>query len=244
MQKKNQIKKRLSIIVPALNEEGNLADTIQEIKEGINNNLQDYEIFIFNDGSTDKTKQIANQLAKKNKKIKITHHKTSKGLGYCYQKGLNLANFEYYMYIPGDNEFPKKALNDMIKKIGKADIIIPFVTNMQVRSKIRRNISYTFTWLINNIFNMNISYYNGTVIHQTNLLRKVLITTNGFAYQAEILVKLIKSGFSYTEIGYEMVGRNTGETSAFKLKNVSSVAELFLRLYWEIQICRKYILKN
>jgi len=224
-------------MVPALNEEGNLEYTINNIQQGAKNNIEDYEILVFNDGSTDKTGKIANKLAQKNKKILVTHHRINKGLGYCYRDGLRKARFEYYMYIPGDDQFPKEALAKMLKKIGTADIVIPYVTNMHIRPILRQWLSHTFTFLINTFFNL-------TVIHRTDLLRPVPLTTSGFAYQAEALVRLLKSGASFTEVGYEMVERKTGLTSAFRIKNIKSVAELLLKLFWEIQICRKSVLLN
>lgn len=226
-------------MVPALNEEGNLEYTVQNIQQGAKGNVEDYEILIFNDGSTDKTGKIANSLAQKDKKIRVIHHKVNKGLGFCYRDGLQKARFEYYMYIPGDDQFPKEALIKMLHKVGKSDIIIPYVTNMHIRPLLRQWLSYTFTFLLNSLFNLQVPYYNGTVIHRTELLRRVPSTTSGFAYQAELLVRLLKSGASFTDIDYEMVERNTGLTSAFKLKNIKSVAQLLFSLFWEIQILQK-----
>lgn len=234
-------RKRLSIMVPAYNEEGNLEGAIEEIMAGANDNLDNFEIFIIDDHSKDKTPKIADSLAKKNKKIKVIHHLQNQGLGYSYREGLRLAKFEYYMYIPGDNEFPTKAFVAMLRKIGSADIIIPYVDNMHVRTFSRRMISNTFTFLMNLLFGLGVPYFNGTVIHKTQLLREIPSTTNGFAYQAEILVRMIKRGASYASIGYSMVGRQAGETSAFRLRNVRSVAELLLRLFWEVQIKSKVL---
>ena len=182
----------------------------------------------------------SDQLAKKNKHLKIIHHKTPKGMGYCYREGLKLAKYKYYMYIPGDNQFPGKALKKMLRYIGETDIIIPFVTNMNIRPLARQWISALFTFLINLLFSLNIKYYNGTVIHRVKLLKKALPKTDGHAYQAEILVRLIKSGATYSEVGYEMVERRTGLTSAFKLKNVKSVFKAILTLENESE-CKKFL---
>lgn len=226
-------------MVPTLNEEGNLVNTVREIVYGLKGYVDDYEIFIFDDGSTDQTPQIADRLAKKNTKIKVFHNRLNKGIGYCYRKGIELTRYEYYMYIPGDNQFPKEALVKIVKKIGKADIIIPFVTNMHIRPISRRILSSLFTYLVNLCFGLNIRYYNGTVIHRIDLIRNVIPQTDGFAYQAEILIKLIKSGANYTEVGYDMVERNAGSTSAFRLTSVKSVFKIILSLFWDIQILKK-----
>lgn len=230
------MKTRLSVMVPSLNEEENLEDTINEIKSGLKGAIDNYEIIIFNDGSTDSTGKIAEKLAEKDKNITVFHNKTPRGMGYCYREGLKKAKHEYYMYIPGDNQFPGKALRKMLTEIGKADIVIPYVTNMNIRPLLRQLLSATFTHTVNILFGLNVSYYNGTVIHKKELLMTAIPKTHGHAYQAEILVRLIKRGASYTEVGYNMVERYAGSTSAFKLKNVKSVFRSVLSLFWELQL--------
>src|SRR3989344_2097930 len=230
------MKIRISVMVPSLNEEENLEDTIDEIKSGIKGTTNSYEVIIFNDGSTDSTGKIAEKIAQKDKHVTVFHNKTPRGMGFCYREGLKKAKFEYYMYIPGDNQFPGKALKKMLLEVGKADIVIPYVTNMNIRPVLRQLLSATFTHSINMLFGLNISYYNGTVIHKKNLLETALPKTHGHAYQAEILVRLIKRGASYTEVGYNMVERYAGSTSAFKLKNVKSVFRSILSLFWELQL--------
>lgn len=230
------MKKRLSIMVPALNEQDNIEKTILEIEKGLRAKLDDYEILIFNDGSKDSTGEIAEVLSKRNRKIKIIHHRTPKGMGSCYREGLSKARFEHYMYIPGDNQFPASALSRMISKIDQADIIIPYVTNMNIRPLTRQFLSSAFTKILNLFFGLKVSYYNGTVIHKSSLLKTALPKTNGHAYQAEILIRLLKRNATFTEIGYNMYERKGGKTSAFKWKNVKSVISGIGNLFWEIQL--------
>lgn len=234
------VKKRLTIMVPAYNEEGNIENTVGEIKKGIGKKLSDYEIIIFNDGSNDKTGIISDTLAKKDKHIRVVHNNPNRGMGYCYRTGQKLARFEYYMYIPGDNQFPAKALSLLIDRIGKADIVIPYVTNMNIRPKIRQLFSSLFTLILNLSFGLKINYYNAPVIHKTKLLRSVTQNRDsGHAYQAEILVKLLRAGASYIEIGYKMYERSAGKTTAFKLKNIKRVLGTLLPLFWQIRVLQK-----
>lgn len=238
-------KKKLSIMVPAYNEENNLEGTIKEIKKGIGKKLADYKIIIFDDFSTDNTGKIADRIAKKDKKIRVVHNKPNRGMGYCYREGQKLARFPYYMYIPGDNQFPYYALSLLIDKLGRVDIIIPYVTNMNIRPLLRQWISSAFTFLLNFIFALKIKYYNAPVIHKTKLLRQVPQNPNsGHAYQAEILVKLLKAGASYVEVGYDMYERKRGKTTAFKWKNIKRVLGTIIPLFWQLQILRKNPIKN
>lgn len=229
-------KKTISIMVPALNEEDNIVSTVNSIVSVLSKYVDNYEIFLIDDGSTDNTGRIANKLSLINKKVKTIHHKHPKGMGFCYREGLKKAVFEYYMYIPGDNQFPKEALKKMVAKLGQADIIIPYVTNMNIRPVLRQWLSHTFTFIVNFLFGLRVPYYNGTVIHKTKLVQSAIPKTNGFAYQAETLVRLLKNSATYTTVSYEMVERKAGSTSAFKLKNIESVFKSIVSLFWELQI--------
>lgn len=230
----------LSIMVPAFNEEDNLENTVREIEAGLSGKVKDYEIIIFNDGSTDKTGEIAESLAKKDKRLRIVHNNPNKGMGYCYITGQKLARFEYYMFIPGDNQMPAKGLGILTSRIGEADMIVPYVTNMNIRPILRQWISQIFTIILNLLFGFRMTYYNASVIHKTQLLRGVPQNPNsGHAYQAEILIRLLKAGASYVEVGYPMTERSAGKTTALKWKNIKRVIGTLVPLFWEMQILKK-----
>ena len=70
---------------------------------------------------------------------------------------------------------------------------------------------------------MNIKYYNGTVLHKSDLLKKLKINSNGFDYQAEILIKLIKQGHTYEFIKVEINEREIGTSKAVSIYNVFKI---------------------
>ena len=70
----------LSVIIPAYREEGNLPNTIGETVENARKVCRDFEVIIVNDGSPDKTGEVADSLAKKYKEVRVIHHKKNKGL--------------------------------------------------------------------------------------------------------------------------------------------------------------------
>lgn len=213
---------KLSFIVPAFNEEANIADTVEEIHK-IGTNLTSYEIVIVNDGSVDATKDIIEKLAVADDTLTLANHETNKGFGASYRKGFETAVGEYCILIPGDNSHPANTVSPILDKMGMADIVIPYVINPNVRQKRRQLLSKLFVIIVNTLTGLRLPYYNGLVLHRTHLLQNVCSTTSGYAYQAEILVNLIRGGASYTTVATEISERATGETKAFKPKNVIQV---------------------
>ena len=65
----------LSIIIPALNEEDNILETLNDIQQVLLENKINGEIIVVNDGSTDRTKELVLTIVEKNEGIKLVNHK-------------------------------------------------------------------------------------------------------------------------------------------------------------------------
>jgi len=229
----------ISVIIPALNEENNLEALVNKVLGAVRNNFSDYEIIIFNDGSADRTGMIADSLAMQNKKITVVHHSRSKCIGNIYKESRKIATMEYLILVNGKNDISADTLNGIFALRGKYDIIIPYLLNSGERVFVRRFLSKCFARLLNTIFGLKIKYYNHSVLHKRSILNSINIWTNSYAYQAEILIKLIKSGHSYFQLGVKGVFKDTNTTKAFRIKNVLEISLFFIRLIYDI-----YIKKN
>ena len=214
----------LSIIVPCYNEEGNVLSTLRDIEEAIAGVIDDYEIIVVNDASRDRTGEVIESYAKSHPRVRCLHHERNLGLGATFYQGLDRATKEYVMSVFGDNEITKESLRYLFGEVGKADILIPYLTNHNIRPRHRQIISWVFGRIMNTLTRRNIRYYNGPAIHRRENLLKLPTRNAGFAYMAEILTYLLDRGVSYLEIPYQMRYRHYGATTAFRLRNCVSVA--------------------
>jgi hypothetical protein len=96
-------------------------------------------------------------------------------------------------------------------------------------------ISYCFTMLLNILFRLQLPYFNGTVLHRTDLLNTIHIKTNGFSYQAEAVIKLIKRGATYATVGVPIDESRKQRTTAFKPKNIYRVANSVFTLWRDVK---------
>ena len=225
------MKPGISIVVPALNEAANLRAAVDRASRAARRHFPEHEIIIVDDGSTDATGRIAEDLALADPRIRVIHHERPRNLGYAYKAGVALAQYEYVLMFPGDNEGTDEQLDAVMAKAGQADIITNYVSNPEVRTWSRRVVSWTFVALMNRRCGRRLRYYNGTVLHRTELVRSIRIHTDSFAYQAEALVKLLSAGRTYLEVPTPITMRAAGRTKAFRLKNLVGVGRALLRLY-------------
>ena len=225
----------LTVIIPALNEELHIRAAVNETLDAFCGLIDDYEIIVFNDGSTDRTGEIADELAALNDRISVVHHDRPMGLGYSYKEGVRLAAKAHVLLVPGDNELRGDSLRQICSRTGEHDIVATYFLNPEVRPWIRQTISKVFSWLIRSTSGVNLTYFNGPTIHRTRLVRRE-VASDGFTYQAELLVRLVQSGATHEEIGMYINSRPT--TSAFRFGNVIDVFKGTTRLMARIVFSR------
>ena len=108
----------LSFFFPALNEEDNVAPIVEEAVAVLPRFADDIEITVVDDGSTDRTGAIADELATKDPHVRVIHHGTRRGYGGAVRSGLSSATKPWIFYTDGDRQF---ALEDLERLIAASD---------------------------------------------------------------------------------------------------------------------------
>jgi glycosyltransferase involved in cell wall biosynthesis len=234
--------KSISVIIPCLNEEENLRGAYENVVAALAGVVDDYEILVFDDGSSDKTGAIADAIKRDDPAVTVVHNPVNMGFGYNYCKGVSIAQMNYVAVIPGDNEISRESIGRIFALMGKADMIIPFTVNTEVRPWGRRLVSRLFTAFMNAIFLCELQYYNGPTLHRAELVRDLGVRTSGFGFQAVLLVKLIRRGHSFCEVDMYLQPKPTYRSSAVRLRNILSVIATVGRL--AIDVRRDPTLRN
>jgi len=93
----------LSVVIPAYNEERRLPRTLEEIDKYLSKQNYNYEILIVNDGSKDRTIEVAKSLISKIKNLKVIGYDINQGKGYAVRFGMLEAKGEYRLFTDADN---------------------------------------------------------------------------------------------------------------------------------------------
>ena len=230
----------ITFLVTALNEEDKIEATIETIKSVDRGPFDGFRIVIVDDGSTDRTAAIIERLASQDDRVLAVHNSVNLGLGGAYKRGLQHVKTDYVIWVSGDNAESATNLTYILSHAGQADIIVPVLRNPEGRPWLRRLTSATFTGVVNTVFGLSLGYYNGTVLHKTDVIRSIDIRTSSFAYQAEALIKLVKGGHSYVEVPYRSATYDGILSNAMRPKNLVAVGSAIVRLAWTERLCRVF----
>lgn len=104
---------KVSIIMPAYNSENFIRKSLLSIP-----NREDIEIIVINDGSTDRTAEIAKEF-----NVKLIDRKENMGIGYSRKEGLSYAQGEYIMFFDSDDTIVEDNFNAALDMLTGEDII-------------------------------------------------------------------------------------------------------------------------
>ncbi len=229
---------KLSVFLPSYNEEKCLGITVGKVNKVLKKIATDYEIIIINDGSQDKTGEIADKLAAKNKKIRVFHHSPNRGYGAAFKTGVYNARFPWIVLIDADNQFDFAEINKFIetqKKTG-ADLVIGYYLQRGV-PLIRKMNSFLWELLITILFGLKVRNIDcGFKLFKKEVVDKIpkLESERGAFISSEFLIKAKKSGFKMAEVGVyhypDVAGGSTGASLKVIFKSFMDLMKLWQKL--------------
>jgi len=109
---------KVSIIVPAYNEEEAIAGDVKVIQEAMDSSGRDYEVIVVDDGSTDCTAQIVESL----EGVKLLRHRANRGGGYSRNTGIKASGGDVVVVTDGDGTYPNQEIPAMLERMEEEDL--------------------------------------------------------------------------------------------------------------------------
>ena len=234
----------LSIAIPALNEESKIEATVESVlrAQKETGNLP-IEMILINDGSTDLTPKICDDLASRHGCIRVIHHDVNKGLGTSIRESIEIARGEKWAVLPGDNDVSVDAMKLLFQNVDKADLTMLYFLNGEMRGRKRNIISTIFNSIYLIVFNVYCQYLNGPGTFPTTMLQNLQLCSTRFSFLAEMRVKCLRQGASYCEMPTFMQTGSENSTT-FTMKNLFEVFLVFSHLIIEVFISERKKYRN
>ena len=175
---------KISIIIPVFNTSKYLPDCLDSI---LNQKFDDFEIICINDGSTDDSKEILNQYAQKDPRIKIINQK-NQGLAASRNHGIDHAKGDYILFIDSDDYIEKDSLEEIydIAFNNNLDLLLFKMINFDSKTKKLSQYSYfEMNKLKKRVKNKIFSYED-----IKKILFRISVTAPGKLYKRELISDL------------------------------------------------------
>lgn len=142
----------LSIVVPFYNEQESIRPFYKAVTEAVKNEPISYELLMVDDGSTDKTFQIAAELAKQDKHVKVISFRRNYGQTPAMAAGINNAQGTIIVTLDGDLQNDPADIPMMLEQIGRGyDLVVGWRFNRQDKLITRKIPSKIANWIIGKV---------------------------------------------------------------------------------------------
>ncbi len=218
----------LSIFFPCFNEEPNVEKVALGALAVARRISDDYEIIIVNDGSSDRTGEIADRLSRQYPEIRVVHHERNKGYGAALQSGFKSARKELVFYTDGDGQFNIEEITKLLPLIEEYDIVSGYRINRR-DPMIRKVNAFLWGTLVNLLFKFKISDVDSAFkLYRREIFDQITMESQGALIDTEVLAKARAKGFTITEVGVTHYPRQAGEQTGAKLTVIiKAFKELF-----------------
>ncbi|HUS16423.1 MAG TPA: glycosyltransferase family 2 protein [Chloroflexia bacterium] len=226
-----QIDGKLSLILPAHNEEPNIEAVVRLAADVLPRYFRDYEVLVVDDGSKDRTPELADALAAENPHVVALHHPKNRGYGGALTTGFTSATGDYLMFMDSDRQFDINDIANLVPYIGHYDIVAGY--------RIKRNDPY-YRFLIGSSFNQMVKLLFqvdlrdidcGFKVFKAEVLRDMDLTSPGALINTEIHAKANVQGRSVVEVGVNHYPRLEGEQSGASVRVMAKAIMETFRLW-------------
>lgn len=225
----------LSVFFPTYNEETNIESTVGKAKKVLDKVASKWEILIINDGSTDRTAEIAERLHGQDKRIRVITHSLNRGYGGALKSGFKFSKYQWIAFTDSDGQFDFGEVTKFIAKKDEADLILGFRKN-RADSFIRKVFTFGWSALARILLGLSVKDYScGFKMIKKEVYDKVLpLVGEEKVTQIEMFVKAKRLGFSFVEVGVNHYpragGKQTGANLEVVIKSVVDLLKLWQKL--------------
>jgi len=225
----------LSVFFPCYNEQDNVERVVRQAVEILDRLVTDWEVIIVDDGSADRTGQIADRLAAEDARIRAVHHETNGGYGLALRSGFAAAEKQYVFYTDGDGQFD---LNDLAKLLPlRAEGVI--VNGYRARRQdklIRRINSACWSWLVKRLLKFRCRDVDSAFkLYPRKLFREIELKSAGALIDAEVLARAARLGYRIVNVPVRHLPREAGAATGANIR-------VIFRAFKELLALRKDIL--
>jgi len=228
----------LSFFFPALNEEDNIAPIVDEALAVLPRFADDLEVTVVDDGSTDRTGAIADELARKDPRVRVIHHGTRRGYGGAVRSGLMSATKPWIFFTDGDRQFALEDLERLIAASDGADAVVGFRSKRADPAR-RLFVAWVYNHLIRLLFgggwrdvDCAFKLFRQSVFERVPLER---VRSNGAFFSPELLITLRRAGIRVSQVSVRHFPRTAhqpkGASPRVILRAIRDLVRLRARLW-------------
>ena len=228
-------KPSVAIFFPVYSDESTVQTVAMKSLNVLSEIASEGKVIIVDDGSPDRSGDIADQIAAEFPDVLAVHHEKNKGYGAALKTGFQQAiGYDWICFLDGDDQYDANDLLHMSKLFDHYDLIITFRYS-KIYGTSRLFISYMYNLILRLLFKSPFRDHScGLKAIRSEVINDITITASSPFVGAEIIIKSMVRGYPIGEVGIKTYPRRFGQSHSTSMKNIIFSIRDMLRVYKEI----------
>lgn len=217
----------LSIFFPCYNEEGNVDRVARAAVAAAQEFTHNFEVIIVNDGSRDRTGEIADKLAAEIPQVRAVHNRPNRGYGGAVIRGLEESTKEWIFFTDGDGQFDIRELPKLIELLDRCDFAVGYRIK-RADPLVRTLNAWCWGTLVRTLFGLKVRDIDCAFkLLPKSLIDAIELHSEGALISTELLAKAHYRGLKIAEVGVNHYPRTAGQQTGANFKVIA-------RAFWEL----------
>jgi glycosyltransferase involved in cell wall biosynthesis len=224
----------VSLFFPVYNDERTVRQVTEKALDTLQTVAGEFEILIIDDGSPDRSGEIADQLATEYASVRVLHHGANRGYGEALKTGFTHARYDWICFTDGDDEYDVRDLANLFRLRDYYDLIITF-RYVRLYSGFRIFVSHLYNSLVRWMFQTPFrDISTGLRLVRKSVIEQVDLQSSSPFVGAEIPIKVMLMGYRIGEVGIQTFPRTFGKGATVTPPNIVATLRDLLRVYRHI----------
>lgn len=225
----------LTIFFPCYNEEANVERVTRAAVEHGRRIADELEVIIVNDGSRDRTQEIADRLAAEIPEVRAVHNQPNRGYGGALQRGFREATKNWIFYTDGDGQFDFAEMERVKPLLERYDIVSCYRIE-RADSIVRKMNAFAWSLLVNALFRIGVKDIDCAFkFYPKPFIDRISMHSQGALIDTEMLAKARNLGLSIGQTGVHHYPRTAGAQTGANLKVIVRAFRELFKLYRQIK---------
>jgi glycosyltransferase involved in cell wall biosynthesis len=222
---------RLSIVMPAFNEEANISRAVLQAIDIGRRYGAGYEVVVVDDGSTDRT---AERAAEVRGEVRLVRHPRNLGYGAALRTCLAEARHDLIFFTDADNQFDLEEIDRLLKEIESADVAVGFRSDRR-DPPVRRLAGGAWNLLMRSLFRISVRDVDCAFkLFRRPALDGIRLRAGGAMISTELMVKLGQAGRRIAQVEVSHHPRVAGAASGITPRVMARALWELVKLYPEL----------
>jgi glycosyltransferase involved in cell wall biosynthesis len=221
---------RISIVMPAFNEEANIGRAVLRAEEVARRHGAEYEVVVVDDGSADTT----SERAATGPGVRVIRHPRNLGYGAALRTGLRASQLDLVFFTDADNQFDLDEIDRLLALIGTADVVVGYRSRRRDRA-VRRLVAAAWNRLVRMLFRIPVRDVDCAFkLFRSDVLEGIDLKSTGAMISTELIIRLMHAGRRIAEVEVSHRPRRSGKASGLSPKVVTRALVELVRMYPEL----------